>query len=222
MLCNIDASPIYPCAYRELFSNDITTNQFVGLSLCIQGTLPPLDWTLGDSAVYPCVYREHVAKMAAGDEVHGLSLCIQGTRASSSTTRQEIRFIPVYTGNTPRINPSLWPVGGLSLCIQGTQTAENIRTGFIRFIPVYTGNTIYFLFTQLRHAVYPCVYREHFCPCKLAVIKCGLSLCIQGTRFKGSWFTVAKRFIPVYTGNTPIITYCFIIKILTVKFLPIF
>ena len=38
MLCNIDGSPIYPCAYRELigFEGDSVLN--FGLSLCVQGT----------------------------------------------------------------------------------------------------------------------------------------------------------------------------------------
>ena len=38
MLCNIDASPIYLCVYREHFG-EITHIQFGdGLSLCVQGT----------------------------------------------------------------------------------------------------------------------------------------------------------------------------------------
>ena len=70
--------------------------------------------------------------------------------------------------------------------------------------------------------VYPCAYRE-LAGDDLQIARAGgLSLCIQGTHPLGSGYTSTFRFIPVYTGNTPIITYCFIIKILTVKFLPIF
>ena len=91
---------------------------------------------------------------------------------------------------------------GLSLCIQGTQhvmPAENFG-----------------------RQVYPCVYREHFHFINNVNPKVGLSLCIQGTQSAQVKIDKMIRFIPVYTGNTLIITYCFIIKILTVKFLPIF
>ena len=79
MLCNIDASPIYPCPYRErLFA--VFFGIYFGLSLCIQGTHC---WDLAHcffdrfipvhtgntnierycqsiDAVYPCAYREHI------------------------------------------------------------------------------------------------------------------------------------------------------------------
>ena len=50
----------------------------------------------------------------------------------------------------------------------------------------------------------------------------GLSLCVQGTPLNQRYQQSSRRFIPVHTGNTLIITYCFIIKILAVKFLPPF
>ena len=116
------------------------------------------------------------------------------------------------------INPDV----GLSLCIQGTHVRFIDEFTRYRFIPVYTGNTAIRRVTVGQITVYPCVYREHG-PYELRIVVYhGLSLCIQGTQiflFVKNW---TNRFIPVYTGNTPIITYCFIIKILTFKFLPIF
>ena len=67
---------------------------------------------------------------------------------------------------------------------------------------MYTGNIDELIEAHDWVAVYPCVYREH-------------------DELAERIISVA-RFIPVYTGNIPIITYCFIIKILAVKFLPIF
>ena len=91
-----------------------------------------------------------------------------------------------------------------------------------RFIPVHTGNIFRKLQVYLIKTVYPCAYREHPVESNNISRGRGLSLCIQGTfnikKFQAPW----GRFIPVHTGNIPIITYCFIIKILTTKFLPIF
>ena len=50
----------------------------------------------------------------------------------------------------------------------------------------------------------------------------GLSLCIQGTPWSIKMNTVFLRFIPVYTGNTLIITYCLLNKIGACKILPAF
>ena len=135
------------------------------------------------------------------------------------------RFIPVYTGNTipawlcPLL-VSVYPcvyrehiakykniliILGLSLCIQGTQSIFNSIVVRIRFIPVYTGNTITISPSRGFLTVYPCVYREHDWP-KNGWSNCaGLSLCIQGTRTARARCEPRYRFIPVYTGNTPII-----------------
>ncbi len=53
--------------------------------------------------VYPCVYREHISSRNNGRVVTGLSLCIQGTQPAHLLPAQSVRFIPVYTGNTPHI-----------------------------------------------------------------------------------------------------------------------
>ena len=111
--------------------------------------------------VYPCVYREHEKTMSNGIVNIGLSLCIQGTHCDPVITSRDLRFIPVYTGNTFNIGaeirqntvypcvyrehievlPVMPPVVGLSLCIQGTLRRFRILIVRFRFIPVYTGNT---------------------------------------------------------------------------------
>ena len=111
---------------------------------------------------------------------------------------------------------------GLSLCVQGTLDKKVANLSKERFIPVCTGNTSITSVTGSSGAVYPCVYREHCQPCHDAILPTGLSLCVQGTLIPILRDLIQYRFIPVCTGNTPIITYCFIIKILTTKFLPIF
>ena len=100
MLCNIDASPIYPCVYREHASNPFGCLTNAGLSLCIQGTSYKLLHCCCNSrfipvctgntfinligknivTVYPCVYREHVIIFVRNYSFK--------------------RFIPVCTGNT--------------------------------------------------------------------------------------------------------------------------
>ena len=70
---------------------------------------------------------------------------------------------------------------GLSLCIQGTFEQGAIINLYDRFIPVYTGNIVRSIIWFVASAVYPCVYREHVCPCINNSFALGLSLCIQGT-----------------------------------------
>ena len=132
-----------------------------GLSLCIQGTLSHLHLLTvdrrfipvytGNSAtrsrtwfgftVYPCVYRELRRSYDYYLLCSGLSLCIQGTPPQYLPFHPQMRFIPVYTGNSfsrwlrvfalpvyPCVYRELIPlkrmkrdVDGLSLCIQGTR-----------------------------------------------------------------------------------------------------
>ena len=174
------------------------------------------------SPIYPCVYREHSRKTTAPALTAGLSLCIQGTHLYRMICLILFRFIPVHTGNTVmscgiNVLKAVYPCAyrehihcpfssikriGLSLCIQGTRLGIMICFQFI--------------------SVYPCAYREHKIRGMVFKRFTGLSLCIQGTLMRKKLTQCCTRFIPVHTGNTPIITYCFIIKILTVKFLPIF
>ena len=77
---------------------------------------------------------------------------------------------------------SLASIGnGLSLCIQGTHRKIQKYINHSRFIPVYTGNTLEKFNKDLLKAVYPCVYREHYCSAAICPSALGLSLCIQGT-----------------------------------------
>ena len=172
----------------------------------------------------------------------GLSLCIQGTFKAYLMGQFVNRFIPVHTGNihTVEIKLLICPVYpcayrehnnfifqapqncGLSLCIQGTYHLMQFFDTLNRFIPVHTGNIRSKFFASSICSVYPCAYREHSDRKNFIKWKNGLSLCIQGTSSTGYCFSLFYRFIPVHTGNIPIITYCFIIKILTAKFLPIF
>ena len=153
-------SSVYPCAYREHSSVIYGFKKFVGLSLCIQGTLGcgyscyscirfiPVHtgniWRFNlfchHLAVYPCAYREHLSKRYSITKVAGLSLCIQGTSN-----------IYVY---------------------------DNL---VIRFIPVHTGNIVDADSKVMDNAVYPCAYREHSFTKSRSHKAIGLSLCIQGT-----------------------------------------
>ena len=91
---------VYPCVYREHINFLILARNEVGLSLCIQGTLPGIFAHNPHCPVYPCVYREHFYERKKSPLVGGLSLCIQGTPDGKQNTRLSARFIPVYTGNT--------------------------------------------------------------------------------------------------------------------------
>ena len=133
-----------------------------------------------------------------------------------------IRFIPVYTGNTGSCSSTMgffavypcvyrehkWPKGqheqntGLSLCVQGTPFTSATAFNCRRFIPVYTGNTGSCSSTMGFFAVYPCVYREHKWPKGQHEQNTGLSLCVQGTPFTSATAFNCRRFIPVCTGNT--------------------
>ena len=192
--------------------------------------------------VYPCAYREHGETGLPRDRFSGLSLCIQGTWSSTWCRLGRNRFIPVHTGNI-RINRfwqsvrAVYPcayrehvkrmffhlnIFGLSLCIQGTSDMLRLLRVDGRFIPVHTGNIMHVYDKQRNTTVYPCAYREHSQKRLEQINTTGLSLCIQGTSIRVTFIISVVRFIPVHTGNIPIITYCFIIKILTAKFLPIF
>ena len=211
------------------------------IPVCTGNTAGFLD-ELINFPVYPCAYRELSASRTLSRIICGLSLCIQGTPHYTDPELVRCRFIPVHTGNTIAANlifgiNSVYPCVyreritskntilvnfGLSLCIQGTLFPSSCRRILIRFIPVHTGNAQYKPFLVQRVTVYPCAYRERFTCFNCCLISVGLSLCVQGTRFFSCHFNLLFRFIPVHTGNSPIITYCFIFKILAVKFLPIF
>ena len=114
--------PVYPCVYREHNIIICVFGRFLGLSLCVQGTLRCYIYktlssrfipvctgnTIGianmgsDAAVYPCVYREHWWAFSSWYIIYGLSLCVQGTHSVTRGHLKWSRFIPVCTGNTAR------------------------------------------------------------------------------------------------------------------------
>ena len=151
--------------------------------------------------VYPCVYRELMILRDPNYDNRGLSLCIQGTQGLTGNSISNLRFIPVYTGNSPTytlirrskaVYPCVYrelgagaeqraPDNGLSLCIQGTPIDILPLIPSCRFIPVYTGNSSVTFVAASKGSVYPCVYRElNNSPFK-SNRYFGLSLCIQGT-----------------------------------------
>ena len=133
-----------------------------------------------------------------------------------------LRFIPVYTGNTPfsqaenqraAVHPRVYGEHlsvlmtdlsqfGSSPCIRGTRDGLVLVQSDCRFIPVYTGNTHAGGWTKTSRAVHPRVYGEHRRSSTLSVWVSGSSPCIRGTPFGRLGLRIAGRFIPVYTGNT--------------------
>ena len=75
------------------------------------------------------------------------------------------------------------------------------QKGF-RYIPVPTGNSdlVYEVFSP--NPVYPCTYRELFAQMIVLTDYRGISLYLQGTRFKEGTVKDYIRYIPVPTGNS--------------------
>ena len=99
-------------------------------------------------------------------------------------------------------------VCGLSLCIQGTRQQGAELGSVLRFIPVYTGNSLGNVASHVDVPVYPCVYRELCSSLNREYLRCGLSLCIQGTLPRQEIEGRLCRFIPVYTGNSSSLCLC--------------
>ena len=172
--------------------------------------------------VYPYAYREHYLCCCKFVPKLGLSLCIQGTLIPSRSCFNLYRFIPMHIGNTTYatiglISHAVYPYAyrehlvikpnkegrdGLSLCIQGTHSPEVYGARVNRFIPMHIGNTHLMLQLFSFHTVYPYAYREHDWLIFCSILFCGLSLCIQGTRFGVPFNFFIFRFIPMHIGNT--------------------
>ena len=74
-------------------------------------------------------------------------------------------------------------------------------------IPVYTGNSCsWSCFIEIA-SVYPCVYRELPEQKTWWPQSAGLSLCIQGTQTSCKRWSYYWRFIPVYTGNSLLLSF---------------
>ena len=97
-------------------------------------------------------------------------------------------------------------MGGLSLCIQGTRAIQLYPSLKMRFIPMYIGNTKMTFLVLQKKTVYPYVYREHPSCSPPLSSKTGLSLCIQGTLILTEAKIIVMRFIPMYIGNTMVIS----------------
>ena len=91
---------VYPCVYRE-HANNVTNRPWSTRFIPVYtgNTRSKSDHVPYD-AVYPCVYREHTISISDPIFMSGLSLCIQGTLTLRRLTTGDLRFIPVYTGNT--------------------------------------------------------------------------------------------------------------------------
>ena len=139
-LHHIGQHPVYPCAYREHDELSNTNGSALGLSLCIQGTLPPF-------FVYPCLYR--FIPVHTGNILESLPK-VSFTTVYPCAYREHF-FISIIFILAP----------GLSLCIQGTSSVLGINFCGSRFIPVHTGNIRPSSKWHSILPVYPCAYREH-------------------------------------------------------------
>ncbi len=155
-------------------------------------------------SVHPRAYGEHWCVHVFGHHVRGSSPCIRGTLSHTVRKSLKMRFIPVHTGNTPRISlrtiispvhpraygehlQSMQPVNiryGSSPCIRGTPAINATCEYSIRFIPVHTGNTKKSLNKMRFTPVHPRAYGEHAWECGGLTGFDGSSPCIRGTRIE--------------------------------------
>ena len=90
----------------------------------------------------------------------GISLYPQGTLYRLLVLVDNIRYIPVPTGNAMRENKGLKIICGISLYPQGTPTVKIEDINKKRYIPVPTGNATVTTQIIAAVAVYPCTHRE--------------------------------------------------------------
>ena len=115
-----EASAVYPCTYRELYSFSSPYGLVHGISLYLQGTLrlsklschvnryipvptgnsDATSTSLAEDAVYPCTYRELFISCDKSADGSGISLYLQGTLQESVLLKGIYRYIPVPTGNS--------------------------------------------------------------------------------------------------------------------------
>ena len=93
-------TPVYPCVYREHSTTSISAISLPRFIPVYTGNTSIVFNFIISPSVYPCVYREHIAASFSTFSPSGLSLCIQGTQEPPPPTPLNMRFIPVYTGNT--------------------------------------------------------------------------------------------------------------------------
>ncbi len=137
------------------------------------------------------------------------------------------RFIPVGTGNTWKVRSVSSPIAvhprghgehtsglntsrpscGSSPWARGTHQEIIKLFGEIRFIPVGTGNTYALSRRTLCIAVHPRGHGEHTRPLHSKFKHGGSSPWARGTLVQYEREKVARRFIPVGTGNTASLFY---------------
>ena len=173
---------VYPCTYRELTAIFTICYCHIGISLYLQGTrytsvcrseqtryIPvPTGNSFNCSTsnfmapVYPCTYRELDRWKCHCAEVFGISLYLQGTHLHIYQWQQQLRYIPVPTGNSSfsisyRVSWAVYPCtyrelkflkydkvakNGISLYLQGTRSQHMNSRYCRRYIPVPTGNSL--------------------------------------------------------------------------------
>ncbi len=133
------------------------------------------------------------------------------------------RFIPAYTGNSrirsgradvapvhPRVHGELAigegvddPIPGSSPRTRGTRDGRGRDDPAGRFIPAYTGNSSRTPKRRTSRSVHPRVHGELFSILKSKPISGGSSPRTRGTPLPEGLQPLADRFIPAYTGNSP-------------------
>ena len=177
-------------------------------------------------AVYPRVLGERHRVLKPTGSLYGLSPCARGTRSRAAAAALPARFIPVCSGNaieaqgmTARV--AVYPrvlgerlikfitkfrKNGLSPCARGTLSWPITVRRFSRFIPVCSGNAAASMATDSGISVYPRVLGERPVRDFAHKVNYGLSPCARGTQRnhhtrRGKW-----RFIPVCSGNAPLVS----------------
>ena len=130
---------------------------------------------------------------------------IQGTLFIHALNVATSRFIPVYTRNTNTCESAFTNVEVYPCVYREHKKKVTYKIITVRFIPVYTGNAKTTHLDDTCSSVYPCVYRERSANSIAVHQQYGLSLCIQGTLCYQTHCQMSTRFIPVYTGNAPLI-----------------
>ena len=176
-------------------------------------------------AVHPRGHGEHCLNSASAVKDIGSSPWARGTLLFLICKIQFYRFIPVGTGNTPRtlsfsLIPTVHPRGhgehcsvpyftveatGSSPWARGTLLLDLRYLARLRFIPVGTGNTAPLIFLTKPITVHPRGHGEHHGKYNETEQENGSSPWARGTQILNGCTTTNRRFIPVGTGNTPII-----------------
>ncbi len=156
----------------------------------------------------------------------GSSPYTRGTPSAVRSPRLRARFIPVHTGNSnlclnpdpkysvhPRTHGELanstnedWQYFGSSPYTRGTLAEDTFVFGTIRFIPVHTGNSLTGVRPERVWTVHPRTHGELEISFVSRANLIGSSPYTRGTPAHRKMTRANFRFIPVHTGNSPILT----------------